>query len=84
MEKDRLTCSNRLLYLLDMDKTFTAQLIASAIFANCGAYNNHAISRETWHAEQARLWALAERRRMADAVRDLVMPRIGGRQRSAN
>jgi hypothetical protein len=64
-----------------METTFTVQLIASAIFGNCGAYNNHAISRAQWSAEQTRLWKLAERRRVADAVRNLVAPRLGGRQR---
>lgn len=61
-----------------MDKTFTAQLIASAIQANCDNYNARRIDYVAWDAEQRRLWKRAERRRgVANEVCRLVAPKLG-------
>lgn len=66
--------------LLDMatTQTFRAELIASAITANCEAYHAGTLTHEAWSAEQHRLWDLAATRVVASKVMRLVCPSLGG------
>jgi hypothetical protein len=60
-----------------MDKTFTAQLIATAITANCEAHLSGKKQRDDWSAEQDRLWRMAAQKRVATKVMRLVCPSLG-------
>jgi len=52
-----------------------AQLIASAITANCEQYHARKIDYAQWSDEQYRLWDLAAKRRGVDlAVRRILAP----------
>jgi hypothetical protein len=56
---------------------FTAELIASAITANCAQYLDGRIDREQWDAEQNRLWKMAERSKtLAHRVKMLLCPKF--------
>jgi hypothetical protein len=61
---------------MDTHTDFTAELIASAIRANCDAYFKDRITRERWDAEQRRLWDKAMRANVARRVSELVGPKL--------
>lgn len=52
----------------------TSRQIAAAILANCTQYHLGRISRETWDAEQRRLWDLADAQGVAWRVKRCVFP----------
>ena len=52
----------------------TAQLLATLIRQNCAAHLDGDMPRAAWEAEQRRLWDLAERRKVAQQVRQLLDP----------
>lgn len=59
-----------------MDKTFTAQFIATAIQANCDRHLCGAANRTEWSMEQSRLWKLAADKMVASEVMRLVCPTL--------
>ena len=55
-----------------------AQLIATAIKANCDQYLSDAIDRDKWSDEQYRLWKMAERNKtLLHSVKMLLVPAVG-------
>ena len=53
--------------------------VAGLIEDNCEKYHAGQINRETWSAEQNRLWALAASLTVAAEVMRLVCPSLGAR-----
>lgn len=51
-----------------------AKRLSAAIKANCDAYTTGSIDRQTWDAEQDRLWELADLHRVKGAVLAMVSP----------
>ena len=62
-----------------MDKTFTAQFIASAIQANTDKHLSGNLARSEWSDEQNRLWRLAKRKGVDRLCAGILAPKTGGR-----
>jgi hypothetical protein len=56
--------------------TFNAELIASAITANCEAYFAKKMSRDVWSAKQTALWKQAADSLVASKVKELLCPSL--------
>jgi len=61
-----------------MSPDFTAELLASAIKANCAQYTDGRISRRSWDREQSRLWRQAIDKQVSQRVAELVSPSLVG------
>lgn len=59
-----------------MSNTHLAELIASAMQANCDTYDANRKTRADWSAEQTRLWNLAAKKMVASGVMRLVCPSL--------
>ena len=57
-----------------MSARFTAQLLATLLRHNTDAHLSGEKSHTEWNAEQLRLWKLAEKRRAAKLVSQLLDP----------